>query len=161
MREPGHATRTAIHRVPSTYIITNTHNSQRCTIASKFRRGGFGGHLVPAVCPANGLLSPMRGLEVSMYTIWQRSVHSVPRGERIAAAVTFGNVQIGDCTVPWPGDTALPGTRALAVRCHVVNASIGVFVSLTVLSPTSNGVKSIKETLNVSNQNTIRACTVP
>ena len=97
-----------------------------------------------------------------MYTTWQRSVHSVPRGERIAAAVTFRNVQIGDCTAPWPGDTALPGTRALAVRCHVVNASIGVFVSPRVLSPTSNGVKSIKETLNVSNQNTIdtiRACT--
>ena len=94
-----------------------------------------------------------------MYTTWQRSVHSVPRGERIAAAVTFRNVQIGDdCTAPWPGDTALPGTRALAVRCHVVNASIGVFVSPRVLSPTSNGVKSIKETLNVSNQNTIRAC---
>ena len=95
-----------------------------------------------------------------MYTTWQRSVHSVPGGERIAAAVTFRNVQIGDCTAPWPGDTALPGTRALAVRCHVVNASIGIFVSLRVLSPTSNGVKSIKETLNVSNQNTIRACTV-
>ena len=95
-----------------------------------------------------------------MYTTWQRSVHSVPGGERIAAAVTFRNVQIGDCTAPWPGDTALPGTRALAVRCHVVNASIGVFVSPRVLSPTSNGVKSIKETLNVSNQNTIRACSV-
>ena len=100
----------------------------------------------------------MRGLEVSIHTTWQRLVHSVPRGERIAAAVTFRNVQIGDCTAPWPGDTALPGTRALAVRCHVVNASIGIFVSLRVLSSTSNGVKSIKETLNVSNQNTIRAC---
>ncbi len=94
-----------------------------------------------------------------MYTTWQRSVHSVPGGERTAAAVTFRNVQIGDCTAPWPGDTALPGTRALAVRCRVVNASIGVFVSPRVLSPTSNGVKSIKETLNVSNQNTIRGST--
>ena len=159
VRDPGHATRTAIHRAPSTYIISNTHNTQRCTLASKFRRGGFGGHRVTAFCPANDVLSPLRGLEVSIHTTWQRSVHSVPRGERIAAAVTFRNVQIGDCTAPWPGDTALPGTRALAVRCHVVNASIGIFVSLRVLSPTSNGVKSIKETLNVSNQNTIRART--
>ena len=163
VRDPGHATRTAIHRAPSTYIISNTHNTQRCTLASKFRRGGFGGHRVTAFCPANDVLSPLsgplRGLEVSIHTTWQRLVHSVPRGERIAAAVTFRNVQIGDCTAPWPGDTALPGTRALAVRCHVVNASIGIFVSLRVLSPTSNGVKSIKETLNVSNQNTIRART--
>ena len=159
MREPGHATRTTIHRVPPTYIIANTHNSQRCTLASKFRRGGFGGHRVPVVCPANDALSPPRGPGVSRYTTWQRSVHSVPRGERIAAAVTLRTVQIGHLTVPWPGDTAPPGTHASAVRCHMVNVSSGVFVSPRVLFTTSNSVESIIERLNRSNQNTTRACT--
>ena len=139
-----------IHRVTPTYIITNTHNSQRCTLASKYRRGGFGGHRVPAVCPANDVLSPPKGPGVSRYTTWQRLVHSVPRRERIAAAVTFRNLQIGHLTAPWPGDTAPPGIRASAVRCSMVNVSIGVFVSDMYLFCRSNGVELLTETLKVS-----------
>ena len=159
MREPGHATRTAIHRVPPTYIITNTHNSQRCTIASKFRRCGFGGHLVPAVCPANGLLSPMRSLEVSRYTTWQRLVHSVPRGERIAAAVMMETIKTNPITVPWPGDATPPGTLALAVRCHTVNVSIGVFLSDRYLFCRSDKRQLPLETIGNLVQNTIRGGT--
>ena len=87
---------------------------------------------------------------VSRYTIWQRLVHSVPRGERIAAAVTFRNLQIGHIAAPWPGDTAPPGTRASAVRCSMVNVSIGVFVSDMYLFCGSDGVKLLTETLKVS-----------
>ena len=90
-----------------------------------------------------------------MYTTWQRSVHSVPRGERIAAAVTLCNLQNGHLTAPWPGDTAPPGTRALAVRCHMVNVSIGVFVSDMYLLCRSDKRQLPFTTFKVADQNTI------
>jgi hypothetical protein len=94
-----------------------------------------------------------------MYTTWQRSVHSVPHGERIAAAVTLCNLQNGHLTAPWPEDTAPPGTRALAVRCHMVNVSIGVFVSDMYLLCRSDKRQLSATTFKVADQNTTRGCT--
>ena len=104
----------------------------------------------PLSVPQMTCCHPQKGPGVSRYNTWQRLVHSVPRGERIAAAVTFRNLQIGHLTAPWPGDTAPPGIRASAVRCSMVNVSIGVFVSDMYLFCRSDGVELLTETLKVS-----------
>ena len=113
----------------------------------------------PLSVPQMTCCHPQKGPGVSRYTTWQRLVHSVPRGERIAAAVMMETIKTNPITVPWPGDATPPGTLALAVRCHTVNVSIGVFLSDRYLFCRSDKRQLPLETIGNLVQNTIRGGT--